>query len=56
MLAIAPVLRLLQTFIWPRDVFDTKNGDAQQALMMLFVSAIVRLWLVAFSSMPEIVK
>ena len=56
MLAIAPVLGLLDFFIWPRNVFDAKDGDAQQALMMLFVSAIIAIMVGSLSSMREIVK
>jgi ABC-type multidrug transport system ATPase subunit len=56
MLAIAPILGLLDFFLWPRNVFDTKNGDAQQALMMLFVAAIIAIMVGSLSSMREIVK
>lgn len=56
MLAIAPVVGLLDFFIWPRNVFDRQDGDAQQALMMLFVTAIVAIMVGSLSSMREIVK
>lgn len=56
MLAIAPLLGLLDFFLWPRKVFDTKDGDAQQALMMLCVAAIIAIMVGSLSSMREIVK
>ncbi len=56
MLAIAPILGLLDFFLWPRQVFDTQEGDAQQALMMLFVAAIIAIMVGSLSSMREIVK
>lgn len=56
MLAIAPLLGLLDFFLWQRQVFDPKEGDAQQALMMLCVAAIVAIMVGSLSSMREIVK
>ena len=56
MLLIAPLLGLLDFLLWPRHVFDVQKGDAQQSLMMLFITAIIAIMVGSLSSMREIVK
>ncbi|WP_299402442.1 ABC transporter permease [Acaryochloris sp. IP29b_bin.148] len=56
MLAIAPILGILDFFIWPRNVFHSETGDPQQTLMMLFVAVIIAIMVGSLSSMREIVK
>lgn len=56
MVAIAPLLGLLDFLLWPRHLFDVEKGDAQQSLMMLFVTAIIAIMVGSLSSMREIVK
>ncbi|MEH1797281.1 FHA domain-containing protein [Nostoc sp.] len=56
MLAIAPLLGLLDFVLWPRHLFDVEKGDAQQSLMMLFMTVIIAIMVGSLSSMREIVK
>lgn len=56
MLAIAPILGILDFFIWPRNLFNFETGDPQQTLMMLFVAVIIAIMVGSLSSMREIVK
>lgn len=55
-LLIAPFLGCLDFILWKKDLFDIKTGDAQQSLMMLFVTAIIAIMVGCLSSMREIVK
>lgn len=56
MLAIAPVLGVLDFFTWQAEIFDTSNGDPGQGITMLFTAALIAVMVGSLSTMREIVK
>ncbi len=56
MLAIAPILGVLDFFTWQRDIFNTTSGDAGQAITMLFTAALIAVMVGSLSTMRELVK
>ncbi|WP_017716996.1 FHA domain-containing protein [Kamptonema formosum] len=56
MLAIAPVLGLLDFVTWKRDLFDAGQGDPRQAITMLFTAALIAVMVGSLATMREIVK
>ncbi|NCJ05912.1 FHA domain-containing protein [Synechococcales cyanobacterium C] len=56
MLAIAPLLGLLDFMAWKSDVFDLQTGSAGQAIIMLFVSALIAVMIGEITTMRELVK
>jgi len=56
MLAIAPILGLLDFFIWRSDMFDVKDGDPGQVMTMLFTTALFAVMVGSLATMREIVK
>lgn len=56
MLAIAPILGLLDFVTWKRGIFDVEKGDAGQAITMLFVTALIAVMVGSLGTMREIVK
>jgi ABC-type multidrug transport system ATPase subunit/pSer/pThr/pTyr-binding forkhead associated (FHA) protein len=56
MLAIAPVLGLLDLVTWKRNVFDAQQGDPRQAITMLFTAALIAVMVGSLATMREIVK
>jgi ABC-type multidrug transport system ATPase subunit/pSer/pThr/pTyr-binding forkhead associated (FHA) protein len=56
MLAIAPILGILDFFIWDRHMFDLTDGSPQEALTMLSILVINTILVGSLSSMREIVK
>jgi len=56
MLAIAPILGVLDFSIWDRQMFDLNEGDPQQTLTLLSIAVINAIMVGALSSMREIVK
>lgn len=56
MLAGAPILGLLNFALWKSNIFDTKDGNAGQAITMLFVAVIMAVMAGSLATMPEIAK
>ena len=56
MLAVAPILGLLDFVTWKRDLFSLEKGDAGQAITMLFVTALISVMVGSLTTMREIVK
>jgi ABC transport system ATP-binding/permease protein len=56
MLAIAPILGLLDFFTWKRTMFDIEQGDAGQAITMLFNTGLIAVMVGSLATMREIVK
>lgn len=56
MLAVAPILGLLDFFTWKRDMFDVQQGDAGQAITILFNTGLIAVLVGSLATMREIVK
>ncbi len=56
MLAIAPMLGLLDFFTWKSDLFSLEDGSATQSVTMLFVSALIAVMIGEITTMRELVK
>ncbi|HLO84555.1 MAG TPA: ATP-binding cassette domain-containing protein [Nostocaceae cyanobacterium] len=56
MLLGAPILGSLNYALWKTDLFDTKTGNANQAITMLFVTVIMAVMAGSLATMPEIAK
>lgn len=56
MLAVAPILGLLDFVTWKRDIFSLETGNAGQAITMLFVTALIAVMVGSLATMREIVK
>jgi ABC-type multidrug transport system ATPase subunit/pSer/pThr/pTyr-binding forkhead associated (FHA) protein len=56
MLAIAPILGLMDFVTWKRELFDIEKGNPNQVLTMLFAMALVAVMVGSLATMREIVK
>ncbi len=56
MLAIAPILGILDLLTWQNKLFDNTEGDAGQALTMLFTASLIAVMVGSLATMREIVK
>ncbi|MBW4551178.1 MAG: FHA domain-containing protein [Aphanocapsa sp. GSE-SYN-MK-11-07L] len=56
MLALAPLLGLLDFAMWERQLFDPTTGDAGQAFTMAFVAVLIAVIVGSLATMREIVK
>ena len=56
MLAVAPILGMLDLVTWSQPLFSTKDGDASLALTMLFTTILFAVMVGALPTMREIVK
>lgn len=56
LLAIAPLLGMIDLLAWPRNAFDPVNGDSVQTMSMLFMAALIPFLVGALNSVREIVK
>ncbi|WP_239651651.1 ABC transporter permease [Neosynechococcus sphagnicola] len=56
MLALAPILGLLDLAMWKRHLFDNTSGDAGQSLTMMFVAVLIATMVGSLGTMREIVK
>ena len=56
MLAVAPILSLLDFFAWPSLVFDVQEGSAKTIVTMLFITTLIAVMVGSISTMREIVK
>ena len=56
MLAVAPILGLLDFFAWQRDLFNVQTGNAGIAITMLFTTGLIAVMVGSLSTMREIVK
>lgn len=56
MLAIAPILGLLDFATWKRDIFNINTGDPGQAVTMLFTTGLISVMVGSLATMREIVK
>ncbi|WP_414588446.1 FHA domain-containing protein [Scytonema sp. PCC 10023] len=55
-LAIAPILGILDFITWQKTLFDPYEGDAGQAITMLFVAVLIAVLVGNLTTMREIVK
>lgn len=56
MLAVTPILGILDFFMWDRQMFDVTQGNPQEVLTMISVLVINSILVGSLSSMREIVK
>lgn len=56
MLAIAPVLGLLDLFAWQGPLYDTESGNASLTISMLFITSLIAVMVGCLATMREIVK
>jgi ABC transport system ATP-binding/permease protein len=56
MLAVAPLLGLLDFSAWPRNILSVENGNPSLTVSMLFTSILIALMVGSLSTMREIVK
>jgi ABC transport system ATP-binding/permease protein len=56
MLALAPILGILDFVLWKRSILDPSRGDPGQSFTMLFVSVFIAVIVGSLASMREIVK
>ncbi|MGB8700976.1 MAG: ATP-binding cassette domain-containing protein, partial [Thermosynechococcaceae cyanobacterium] len=56
MLAVAPLLGLLDFSAWPRTLLDLKEGNPSLAVSMLFTSILIAVMVGSLATMREIVK
>lgn len=56
LLAIAPILGLLDFVLWRRRMFDAMDGDPSQCFTLLFISVLIAVIVGSLSTMREVVK
>jgi len=56
MLAVAPLLGLLDFCAWNQKLFDVQTGDAKIAITMLFTTGLIAVMVGSIATMREIVK
>jgi len=56
MLALAPILGLLDFVMWQRPMFDVTNGDPGQVFTLLFITVLTAVMVGSLATMREIVK
>jgi ABC transport system ATP-binding/permease protein len=56
LLAVAPILGLLDFVMWRRNMFDSTNGDPSQCFTLLFISVLIAVIVGSLSTMREVVK
>lgn len=56
MLALAPILGLLDFIMWQRPMFDVTNGDPGQVFTLLFITVLTAVMVGSLATMREIVK
>ncbi len=56
MLAIAPILGMLDLFTWQSKLFNSADGDVGQAITMLFTTSLIAVMIGSLATMREIVK
>jgi ABC transport system ATP-binding/permease protein len=56
LLAVAPILGLLDFVMWRRNMFDTTDGDPGQCFTLMFISVLISVIVGSLSTMREVVK
>jgi ABC-type multidrug transport system ATPase subunit len=56
LLAIAPILGLLDFVMWRRSMFDATEGEPSQCFTLLFISVLIAVIVGSLSTMREVVK
>jgi ABC transport system ATP-binding/permease protein len=56
LLAVAPILGLLDFVMWRRNMFDSATGDPSQCFTLLFISVLIAVIVGSLSTMREVVK
>lgn len=56
LLAVAPILGLLDFVMWRRDMFNSATGDPTQCFTLLFIAVLIAVIVGSLSTMREIVK
>ncbi|NES20934.1 MAG: ABC transporter permease, partial [Symploca sp. SIO3E6] len=56
MLAVAPLLGMLDFCAWNQKLFDVQTGDAKLAITMLFTTGLIAVMVGSIATMREIVK
>ncbi|WP_404788215.1 ATP-binding cassette domain-containing protein [Altericista sp. CCNU0014] len=56
LLAVAPILGILDFVMWRRDMFDSDTGDPSQCFTLLFITVLIAVIVGSLSTMREVVK
>jgi ABC transport system ATP-binding/permease protein len=56
LLAVAPILGILDFVMWRRNMFDSAVGDPSQCFTLLFISVLIAVIVGSLSTMREVVK
>jgi ABC transport system ATP-binding/permease protein len=56
LLAVAPILGLLDFVLWRRDMFDVTNGEPSQTFTLMFISILIAVIVGSLTTMREVVK
>jgi ABC transport system ATP-binding/permease protein len=56
LLAVAPILGLLDFVMWRRNMFNSATGDPSQCFTLLFISVLIAVIVGSLSTMREVVK
>ncbi|MGB8700889.1 MAG: FHA domain-containing protein [Thermosynechococcaceae cyanobacterium] len=56
LLAVAPILGLLDFVMWQRHMFDSSEGEPSQCFTLLFISVLIAVIVGSLSTMREVVK
>jgi ABC transport system ATP-binding/permease protein len=56
LLAIAPILGLLDFVLWQRNMFDVEKGEPSQTFTLMFISVLIAVIVGSLTTMREVVK
>jgi ABC transport system ATP-binding/permease protein len=56
LLAVAPILGLLDFVLWRRDMFDVTEGEPSQTFTLMFISILIAVIVGSLTTMREVVK
>jgi ABC transport system ATP-binding/permease protein len=56
LMAVAPILGLLDFVLWQRNMFDVTEGEPSQTFTLLFISVLIAVIVGSLTSMREVVK
>lgn len=56
LLAVAPILGLLDFVLWQRDMFDVATGEPGQTFTLMFISVLIAVIVGSLTTMREVVK
>jgi ABC transport system ATP-binding/permease protein len=56
LMAVAPILGLLDFVLWRRDMFDVTDGEPSQTFTLMFISILIAVIVGSLTTMREVVK